>query len=76
MYNLFIYQPGTGTMISLSDDAYVIDADELTEEQLEEAVDGCLSVDALPPAIAWMTNEKVSALYRARFRRFTRRGHS
>jgi len=76
VYTLFIYQPETGTTIPLSGDAYVINADSLTEGQLKDAADGRLSVDDLPFANAWMANEKISKWYFARYRRFMQRENS
>lgn len=36
MKNLFIYHPGTGTMISLADPVYLIDADAQSPEAMDE----------------------------------------
>ena len=44
MKDLVIYQPETGTMIVLSAETYLIDADKLSESQLEDAMDGVLNV--------------------------------
>lgn len=38
--DLLIYHPGTGTVISLGDLVYLIDASELDEETLEELENG------------------------------------
>lgn len=35
MKNLFIYHPGTGTMISLADPVYLIDVDAQSDESLD-----------------------------------------
>jgi hypothetical protein len=44
MKDLFIYHPGTGTLISLSDPVYLVDAAEVDDEVFEYMSDG-LSVD-------------------------------
>jgi len=36
MRDLYIYHPGSGTLISLSDSVYLIDASRLSEETLED----------------------------------------
>lgn len=40
MKDLFIYHPGTGTMISLSDPVYLIDTDACSNMDLEEFENG------------------------------------
>jgi len=40
----FIYHPGSGTMIALSDTVYVIDATSLTELELDESEAGVLDI--------------------------------
>lgn len=43
MRDLFVYHPGTGTMISLRDEVYVIDYSMLNDELQEEVDMGTLS---------------------------------
>jgi len=40
MKDLVIYHPGTGTLISLSDEVYLVDVDKVREDILEEMEDG------------------------------------
>lgn len=40
MKNLFIYHPGTGTVIALSDVVYLVDIANLSDELYEEMLDG------------------------------------
>ena len=40
MKDLFIYHPGTGTMISLSDPVYLIDTESCSNMDLEEFENG------------------------------------
>ena len=40
MKDLFIYHPGTGTMISLSDPVYLVNADITSADDLEEFSNG------------------------------------
>lgn len=40
MKDLFIYHPGTGTLISLSDEVYLVDAGIVREDILEDMEDG------------------------------------
>ena len=40
MKDLLIYHPGTGTVISLSDPCYLVDASLLSEEMVEEMSNG------------------------------------
>lgn len=42
--DLLIYHPGTGTVISLNDIVYLIDASELDEETLDELENGVSNV--------------------------------
>jgi len=41
MKQLFIYDQGTGTLIPLSDEVYLVDAEIAGEELLEDMSDGC-----------------------------------
>lgn len=41
--DLFIYHPGTGTVISLSDEVYMIDYNTLPPDLQEDVEYGCLS---------------------------------
>ena len=43
MRDLFIYHPGTGTMISLSDPVYVVDTAVCTKNDLEDFSNGVAS---------------------------------
>lgn len=38
--NLFVYHPGTGTSIMLSDPVYLLDASKISEKQLADFDDG------------------------------------
>jgi hypothetical protein len=40
MRDLLIYHPGTGTVISLSDTVYLVDADAAGEETVAEMLEG------------------------------------
>lgn len=40
MKDLLIYHPGTGTLISLSDEVYLVDAGIVREDILEDMEDG------------------------------------
>lgn len=40
MKDLVIYHPGTGTLISLSDEVYLVDVDKVREDILEKMEDG------------------------------------
>jgi len=41
MKNLFIYHPGTGTLISLGDEVYLVAEDIAGEQLIEDMSDGC-----------------------------------
>jgi hypothetical protein len=41
--NLVIYHPGTGTLIPLSDEVYMIDTGRLTDEEMQDLEQGSLS---------------------------------
>ena len=44
MRNLFVYHPGTGTLISLSDPVYLVDANIAGEDAMDYMSDGgCLA---------------------------------
>ena len=40
MKNLWIYHPGTGTVIALSDEVYLVDTANLSDELYGEMLDG------------------------------------
>jgi len=44
MKDLFIYHPGSGTVIALSDEVYLIDVARLSDEQKDDLEMGSLSV--------------------------------
>lgn len=46
MRNLFIYHPGTGTVISLGDEMYLCDADNIGGAIYDAMLDGATDMDA------------------------------
>ena len=52
MKDFFIYHPGSGTMIPVSDEVYIIDAKKISEQELQDAQDGLLT-HATAYSVGW-----------------------
>lgn len=52
MKDFFIYHPGTGTMIMVNDEVYIIDPEKISEGELQDAEDGVLS-HATAYSVGW-----------------------
>ena len=51
---MFIYHPGTGTMIPIDDEVYIIDPKQLSDDELQDAQDG-----TLPSSVAYSVGWKL-----------------
>lgn len=52
MKDFFIYHPGTGTMLPVNDEVYIIDPEKISEDELQDAEDGVLS-HATAYSVGW-----------------------
>ena len=64
MRDLFIYHPGTGTCISLTDPVYLLDTSAMTDRDIEALDDGTLSkFDAYAIGIRIDTDNMTKTFY-------------
>jgi hypothetical protein len=50
--NFFIYHPGSGTMLMVNDEVYIIDPEKISEQELQDAQDGVWS-HAAAYSVGW-----------------------
>lgn len=61
---MFIYHPGTGTMIPIDDEVYIIDPKQLSDDELQDAQDGTLS-SSVAYSVGWkLGNYNMIELFR------------